>query len=80
MVERTNACHGRDRRNSKDSERQPTSSAIIIHMNHIHLRGKRLAPPQYLPATTATAGQLHEHLAQMARHFRIASKYYFDFP
>ena len=44
VVERTNAWNGRARRNSKDYERQPTSSAVMIQMSHIHLMLNRLAP------------------------------------
>jgi putative transposase len=41
VVERTNAWNGRDRRNSKDDERQPASSAVMIQISHIHLMLKR---------------------------------------
>jgi putative transposase len=44
VVERTNAWNGRDRRNSKDYERKPTSSTAMIQMSHIHLMLNRLAP------------------------------------
>jgi putative transposase len=44
VVERTNAWHGRDRRNSKDYERKPTSSTAMIQISHIHLMLNRLAP------------------------------------
>ena len=44
VVERTNAWNGRDRRNSKDYERKPASSAVMIQMSHIHLMLNRLAP------------------------------------
>lgn len=44
VVERTNAWNGRDRRNSKDYERKPGSSAVMIQMSHIHLMLTRLAP------------------------------------
>jgi putative transposase len=49
VVERTNAWHGRDRRNSKDYERKPTSSAAMIQISHIHLMVNRLAP-RHCPA------------------------------
>jgi putative transposase len=49
VVERTNAWHGRDRRNSKDYERKPTSSAAMLQMSHIHLMVNRLAP-RHCPA------------------------------
>jgi putative transposase len=42
VVERTNAWHGRSRRNSKDYERKPESSAAMISMSHIHLMLRRL--------------------------------------
>jgi putative transposase len=44
VVERTNAWHGRDRRNSKDYERKPTSSTAMMQISHIHLMLNRLAP------------------------------------
>lgn len=43
-VERSNAWHGRCRRNSKDYERRPESSAAMIQVSHIHLMLRRLAP------------------------------------
>lgn len=43
-VERSNAWHGRCRRNSKDYERRPESSAAMIQLSHIHLMLRRLAP------------------------------------
>jgi putative transposase len=49
VVERTNAWHGRYRRNSKDYERKPASSAAMIHISHIHLMLNRLAP-RHCPA------------------------------
>ena len=42
VVERTNAWNGRYRRNSKDYERTPESSAAMIYMSHIHLMLRRL--------------------------------------
>jgi putative transposase len=42
VVERTNAWHGRARRNSKDYERKPESSAAMISISHIHLMLRRL--------------------------------------
>ena len=42
VVERTNAWNGRYRRNSKDYERKPESSAAMISMSHIHLMLRRL--------------------------------------
>lgn len=44
VVERANAWHGRCRRNSKDYERRPDSSAAMIQISHIHLMLRRLAP------------------------------------
>lgn len=43
-VERSNAWHGRCRRNSKDYERRPQSSAAMIQISHMHLMLKRLVP------------------------------------
>jgi putative transposase len=43
-VERSNAWHGRCRRNSKDYERRPESSAAMVQLSHIHLMLRRLAP------------------------------------
>lgn len=42
VVERTNAWNGRYRRNSKDYERKPESSAAMIYMSNIHLMLRRL--------------------------------------
>jgi putative transposase len=44
VVERTNAWHGRYRRNSKDYERRVESSTAMIQLSHIHLMVNRLAP------------------------------------
>lgn len=44
VVERTNAWHGRSRRNSKDYERRTESSAAMIQLSAIHLMLRRLAP------------------------------------
>jgi putative transposase len=44
VVERTNAWNGRCRRNSKDYERRPDSSAAMIQISNIHLMLRRLAP------------------------------------
>ena len=44
VVERTNAGNGRDRRNSKDYERKPTSSAVMIQISSINLMLTRLSP------------------------------------
>ena len=42
VVERTNAWNGRYRRNSKDDERKPESSAAMIYISNIHLLRRRL--------------------------------------
>ena len=44
VVERTKAWNGRSRRNSKDYERKPESAAAMIHLSHIHLLLRKLAP------------------------------------
>lgn len=44
VVERSNAWHGRCRRNSKDYERRPDSSAAMIQISHIHVMLRRLHP------------------------------------
>ena len=44
VVERTNAWNGRSRRNSKDYERLPESSAAMIKVTNIHLMLRRLSP------------------------------------
>ena len=44
VIERTNAWHGRYRRNSKDYERRIESSAAMIQISNIHLMLNRLAP------------------------------------
>ena len=44
VIERTNAWHGRYRRNSKDYERKVESSAAMIQLSNIHLMLNRLAP------------------------------------
>lgn len=44
VVERSNAWHGRCRRNAKDYERRPDSSAAMIQISHIHVMLKQLAP------------------------------------
>ena len=46
VVERSNAWHGRCRRNSKDYERRTDSSAAMIQISNIHLMLRRLAPVQ----------------------------------
>jgi putative transposase len=44
VIERTNAWHGRYRRNSKDDERSIESSTAMIQISNIHLMLNRLAP------------------------------------
>jgi putative transposase len=44
VIERTNAWHGRYRRNSTDDERRVASRAAMIQMSTIHLMLNRLAP------------------------------------
>jgi putative transposase len=44
VMERTNAWHGRYRRNSQDYERQVASRAAMIQLSDIHLLLNRLAP------------------------------------
>jgi len=46
VVERSNAWHGRCRRNSKDYERRPDSSAAMIQISHIHVMLRRLRPAE----------------------------------
>lgn len=46
VVERSNAWHGRCRRNSKDYERRVDSSAAMIQISHVHLMLRRLAPTE----------------------------------
>ncbi|MCA9121279.1 MAG: transposase [Planctomycetaceae bacterium] len=55
-VERSNAWHGRCRRNSKDYERRPDSGAAMITISHLHVMLRRLAPvdrPQFNYGTAA---------------------------
>ena len=44
VIERTNAWNGRCRRNSKDYERRPESSAAMIQVSNIHLMLRKLSP------------------------------------
>ena len=46
VIERTNAWHGRYRRNSKDYERKVESSTAMIQISNIHLMLNRLSPEQ----------------------------------
>jgi hypothetical protein len=43
VVERTHAWHGRGRRHSKDDERKPESSAVMLHIRNINLMLNRLS-------------------------------------
>lgn len=57
VVERSNAWHGRCRRNSKDYERRPDSSESMIKISHIGIALRKCAPvkcPKFrYPATAA---------------------------
>jgi putative transposase len=44
VVERSNAWHGRCRRNSKDYERRPDSAAAMIQISHIGIMLRKCAP------------------------------------
>src|SRR5262249_46088789 len=44
FLERTNAWHGRYRRNSKDYEHSIESSTVMIQISNIHLMLDRLSP------------------------------------
>jgi len=44
VIERTNAWHGRFRRNSKDYERSVESSTAMLQISNIHLMLNRLEP------------------------------------
>lgn len=46
VVERSNAWHGRCRRNSKDYERRAESSGAMIQISHIHRMVRHVAPVQ----------------------------------
>lgn len=50
VVERTNAWHGRYRRNSKDYERRTDSSESMIRISSMHVMLRRLAPSKPGPA------------------------------
>ena len=43
-VERTKAWNGRARRHRKDDERKPESAAAMIHLSHLHVMLRKLAP------------------------------------
>jgi putative transposase len=49
VVERSNAWHGRCRRNSKDYERRPDSSEAMIQISHIGVMLRRCAPAKQPP-------------------------------
>ena len=44
VIERTNAWHGRYRRNSKDYERSVESSTAMLQISNVHLMLNRLCP------------------------------------
>ena len=59
VVERSNAWHGRCRRNSKDYERRPDSSESMIKISHIGIMLRQCAPAKhpdfrYRPTTEQT--------------------------
>ncbi len=67
VVERPNAWSGRARRNSKDYERKPESSAAQIQLSHIQLMLHRLSPvpqPEF---------HYRKEVAYTKESFRIAS-------
>lgn len=49
VVERSNAWHGRCRRNSKDYERRPDSSAAMVQISHVHVMIRKLHPTKSPP-------------------------------
>lgn len=55
VVERSNAWHGRCRRNSKDYERRAESSRAMIQISHIHRMVRSLAPIERPAFTYRTA-------------------------
>ena len=55
VVERSNAWHGRCRRNSKDYERRPDSSEAMIKLSHIGIMLRRLAHSKDLDFRYRTA-------------------------
>jgi len=67
VVERTNAWHGRARRNSKDYERKPESSAAQLHLSNIQLMLHHLSP---VPHHSITA----KRQPKAMKSSRIASK------
>jgi putative transposase len=61
VVERSNAWHGRCRRNSKDYERRPDSSESMVKISHIGIMLRQCAPVEgpefrYRATTTQTSG------------------------
>jgi len=72
VVERTNAWTGRDCRNSKDYERQPTSSAAMLQMSNINLMLNGLR--RVLPLLSDSARKRLESLTARLRSFRTASE------
>lgn len=50
VVERSNAWHGRCRRNGKDYERRTDSSEAMIQISHLRLMARRIAPGKSIAA------------------------------
>ena len=71
VIERTNAWHGRYRRNSKDYERSVESSTAMIQISNIHLMLNRLSP--WVALRFITARMLRNLAATVPKGFRIAS-------
>ena len=64
VVERTNAWNGRDRRNSKDYERKPESSAAMIQMSNRHLVvGVSQTVARLILLTAVLPRRCHDHAA-----------------
>src|SRR6266496_4214435 len=74
VMERTNAWHGRYRRNSKDEERRVESSTAMRHMSNVHLLLKRLSPGGR-PACHYVR-MLLDICTAVLKGFRIASESY----
>lgn len=66
VVERSNAWHGRCRRNSKDYERRTDSSAAMIQISHLHVMLRRLAPVERPPFKYRNALQTPENTANVS--------------
>jgi putative transposase len=72
VIERTNAWHGRYRRNSKDYERSVESSTAMIQLSNIHLMLNR--PHRVIALHFITARRRLDRVATMRKGFRIASQ------